>query len=401
MPKVKLTPKFVLDATAEKGAERTIYWDEGKARFGLMVTSAGSKSYVVQYRNKKGESHRMTIAGSLSLERARREANKRIGEVDSGRDPLGERRDAVAAAEKAAGHTLQLMAEKYFAELERAGKRTIGDRRATFVRLIYPKLGKRQMDTIRRSEIGDLLDAIAEERGPVMADHALAYLRHFMKWYAPKNDDFKFPTIGLKGRTSTKDRARQRTLDDNEIRAIWSAAEGAGNVFGRFVQFVLLTGCRRNEAAHMDRREITEADWLIPAARHKNKQNFWLPLSADALATLANLPVIGSSKSGFVFTSDGKRPMGGFSKFKRDFDKACGVTDWTIHDLRRTARTLMSRAGVQPRHAEMAIGHTISGVEGVYDRWTYRDEKRAALEAVATQIKLIINPVDNVVQLHG
>jgi hypothetical protein len=60
----------------------------------------------------------------------------------------------------------------------------------------------------------------------------------------------------------------------------------------------------------------------------------------------------------------------------------------------------MSRAGVLPRHAEMALGHVVPGVEGVYDRHSYADEKRAAFEALAAQVARILNPQANVVALR-
>jgi integrase len=102
-----------------------------------------------------------------------------------------------------------------------------------------------------------------------------------------------------------------------------------------------------------------------------------------------------------VFTTDGKTPISGFSKFKRVFDKACGVKGWTLHDLRRTGRTLCSRAGADPDHAELAYGHTIQGVRGVYDVWQYRDEKLRVMELLAAQIDRIVHPQDNVVALRG
>ena len=87
-------------------------------------------------------------------------------------------------------------------------------------------------------------------------------------------------------------------------------------------------------------------------------------------------------------SSFNQNAIGAFSKFKRAFDKAtpaelrkldskAKLPGWVIHDLRRTARSLMSRAGVLPKHAEMALGHAVAGVEGVYDRHRYLDEKRA------------------------
>jgi integrase len=87
------------------------------------------------------------------------------------------------------------------------------------------------------------------------------------------------------------------------------------------------------------------------------------------------------------------------SKAKVNFDKASGLDAWTIHDLRRTARSLMSRAGVRPDIAERVLGHVQAGVEGVYDRHTYHDEKADALARLATLIETILNPADNVVVL--
>jgi len=101
----------------------------------------------------------------------------------------------------------------------------------------------------------------------------------------------------------------------------------------------------------------------------------------------------------FVFTTTGRRPIGGLERYKKRFDEACGVTGWTLHDLRRTARSLMSRAGVSPDHAERCLGHIIGGVRGVYDRHEYHAEKRQAYEALAAQIDRIVNPSDNVAEL--
>ena len=114
------------------------------------------------------------------------------------------------------------------------------------------------------------------------------------------------------------------------------------------------------------------------------------------LAILAKTPRIAGSD--FVFTADGRR-LGGMTHRKAEIDKASGVTNWTIHDLRRTARSLMSRAGVSSDHAERCLGHVIGGVAGVYDRHRYSDEMLLAYEKLATLIEHIVNPVANVVPL--
>jgi integrase len=168
------------------------------------------------------------------------------------------------------------------------------------------------------------------------------------------------------------------------------------------LQYILLTATRRNEAAQIRREELVGTDWLIPGSRHKSKRDFLLPLSSAATAILDRVPFLGQQRDrGFVFTTDGTHPLSGFSKFKRRFDRACGVTGWTIHDLRRTARSLMSRAGVAPDHAERTLGHVIPGIRGTYDLHEFQDEKRQALEALALQIGRILGPKDNVVTLRS
>ena len=117
-----------------------------------------------------------------------------------------------------------------------------------------------------------------------------------------------------------------------------------------------------------------------------------VPLTSAAKAILAKTLVIGEAERGPVFTADGRRPISGFARYKADFDKACGVTGWVIHDLRRTAKTLMVRAGVRPDISERVLGHVIAGVEGTYDRHSYADEKRDALEKLAAMIERILKP---------
>ena len=100
-----------------------------------------------------------------------------------------------------------------------------------------------------------------------------------------------------------------------------------------------------------------------------------------------------------MFTSRGRVALSGLSGRKAEFDRLCGVSGWTLHDLRRTARSLMSRAGVNSDHAERCLGHVIGGVRGTYDRHEYYEEKRHAFEALAAQIERILNPIENVVPM--
>jgi integrase len=200
-------------------------------------------------------------------------------------------------------------------------------------------------------------------------------------------------------RTKPKERARQRILTDDELRAVWGAAEASTGLFGPFVQFLLLTAARRTEASAMARSELSGGVWTLPPARYKTGLELMIPLSPPAVAALERLPIVGKGK--FVFSSDGERPFSGYSKAKAKFDKACGATGWTLHDLRRTARSLMSRAGVSADIAERCLGHVISGVRGIYDRYAYFDEKKHAFESFAALVERIVRPpADNVVRFE-
>jgi integrase len=356
----------VLKAKPPATGDRIVYWDEGLPCFGLMVTKRGHKSFVVQYRTG-GISRRLTFKaapkGGLSLDKARREAKAVIGEVTKGGDPLTERRKQAQAAE----NTLRSVAEEF---LMREGRkhRSNDRRRADLERLIFPTLGARQIGDVRRSEITRLLDKIADERGPVMADSALSSLRRIMNWHETRSDDFNSPIKRGMTRTSQAEQRRQRILSDDELRAIWGAVEAHPSVFGRLMQFLLLTATRRNEAACAEISEVAGNEWTIPARRYKTGLELLVPLSPAAQAILRKTPRIGTR---YLFTNDGCHPISGFSKLKERFDKACGVEGWTIHDLRRTARSLMSRAGVSSDHAERCLGHVMPGIRGTYDRHEY------------------------------
>jgi integrase len=380
--RLKLSPAFVARAKAEPGAERSIYWDDDLPGFGLQVTAAGHKSFVCQYRAGR-RSRRLAIKAALKLGEARKEARAILGAVAKGHDPLAERRKKEAEA----SNTLRSVAEEYFAR-EGRNLRTVEHRQTALNRLVYPKLGARQIEDVRRSDITKLLDRIEDENGPVMADRTLAYLRRVFTWHAGRSDDFRTPVVRGMARTKPAERARERTLTDDEIRKVWSAAGTMNNGFGPLVKFILLTATRRNEAAHMRHGEITGDLWTIPAARNKGKKDHVVPLSKAAQSILGAVPVIGDGH--LVFTHDGKRPIGGFTKYRAKLDQLSGVTGWTIHDLRRTARTLMSRAGVNADIAERCLGHVIGGVRGTYDRHSFLEEKRAAFEALATEIERIV-----------
>jgi integrase len=346
-----------------------------------MVTAAGHRSWVLQYRSGQ-VSRRYTINGVLGLEAARREARGILGHVARGHDPVLERRKAAEAG----SNTLRAVCERYL--VREGGKlRTTAKRQANLERLVYPVLGPRQIDDIKRSDINALLDVIEDQRGAAMADQILATLRRICNWHAIRDDQFRTPFVRGMARRKPEERERNRILSDDELRAVWRTAEVFASPWGQFIRFLLLTACRRTEAAGMAWGELTNSVWTIPRERYKTGTEVTLPLSSAAMKVLAEIPRIEGCD--FVFTTDGRTPISGFSIFKLKFDIACGVKDWRLHDLRRTSRSLMSRAGVNSDIAERCMGHALPGIRGTYDKHHYIPEMRAAFEALAGQIDAV------------
>src|SRR5262245_41696902 len=359
-----------------------------------MVTESGHRSWVVQYRAHHA-SRRVTINGVLSVHEARKEAKHLLGQVAKGGDPVLERRKAAESSKT----SLKAVAERY---LQREGDklRTTALRRSNLERLVYPKFGAWQIDDIRRSDINHLLDDIEDKSGAAMADQVLALLRRIFNWHAIRDDHFRSPIVPGMSRRKPQEHERDRVLTDDEIRAVWNTAVNHPAPWGQFIRLLMLTAARRTEVAEMTWSEISNGNWTIPAARYKTDTDVTLPLSSAARAVLAAVPQIQGCE--YVFTTNARAPISGFSVFKLKFDIACGVGDWRLHDLRRTARSLLSRAGVNPDIAERCLGHVIGGSRGVYERHRYEAEMLHACEALAAQVDRIVNPPsDNVVALGG
>ena len=396
-------------------SERREIPDPGARGLYVVIQPSGKKSFAVRYRFG-GKPRKLTLTAGITLAAARKAAGDALYEVEQKRDPGAVKRHVKQAQRIAAENTFRVIAEEYLkreggmqrdkngrASFKNDKLRSADWRRAVLERLVYKTLGDRPIAEIKRSEIIRLLDKIeagelkdddgdAIKGGPVMADRTLAIIRKIMNWQAVRDEDYRSPIVRGMARVTAKDRARSRTLTDDELRAVWKAANEGKGSFPAMVKFLLLTAARRTEAASMAWEEVDGVDWVLPARRNKTKLDLVRPLSEQARGVLEAQPQIEGCS--YVFTTDGRSPLSGFSKFKKAFDKNCGVTGWTLHDLRRTARSLMSRAGVSADHAERCLGHVIGGVRGTYDRHEYHGEKRQAFDALAAQIERIINPLE-------
>jgi integrase len=448
----KLTPAFVRDVEApSKG--RKICWDTATPSFGFMVTCNDARSFIGDYRNADGVKRRKSWPAriekddtGLSLDEAKREFKKLIGDAERGIDPVQEERERRQKAkeerqkaEAAATTTLKAICEEYLTReggmtRDAEGKasfaanrklRSAPARRAVFERLVYPgDLAGRQIEDIKRSEINELLDRVEDDRGPQAAHQLLAFLSRLFTWYAARHDDFRSPIVRGMGRIKPKERTRKRVLNDEEISDVWKALDdGAGGLpscYPKYVRALLLTATRRSETSRGSWSEIAAVRrhnidgysgevWTIPATRMKNKLDHAVPLTPAVLALIGHKPKDAKARPFMFSTVGGTRPFSGYSKAKKALDKRIAkireaegrepMPPWQLHDLRRTAKTLMARAGVRPDISERVLSHVIPGVEGIYDCYEYLPEKADALTKLAILIDRIVNPMDNVLPL--
>ena len=361
----------------------------------LVVQPSGRRRFCLRYRIH-GRSRKLTLAAGLTLAAARKVAGDAALDIERGDDPADARKAARQQAAAARADTVLAVCMAY--QTREGGKlRTAGKRLQLLERHVFPTLGARPIGSVRRGEIVKLLDTIEDRAGSRTSDIALALLRRIMRWHALRDDSFNSPIVAGMARHGIAEHARSRVLDDAELRAIWKAAGDAGT-FGALIRFLLLTACRRSEAAGLPWGEIIDGVWHLPPGRNKTKQPLARPLSGTALALLAARPRLAGVP--YVFTV-GAGPWTSFSAPKKLLDAASGATGWRLHDLRRTARTLLSRAGVTADIAEMYLGHVLPTIRRTYDRHAYESELRHAAEALASVIQRIVAPRANIVPLRG
>lgn len=368
--------------------------DPGCAGLYLVLQPSGSRSWAVRYRHQ-GKPRKLTLSGGLTLAAARKLASDALYDLEKGIDPATAKKETRTRLKAAKADTVQALCENYL-KREVAKLRTGAERKRTLERLVYPEIGDVPLADLKRSHIVRLLDKIEDENGTKMADLTLAYLRKIFNWHASRSDDFLSPVVRSMNRYNAKEHEGKRVLTDDELRRIWLATE-APEPFNLLVRFLLLTSARRNEARKAKWDEIVDGNWLLPASRNKVKVDFTRPLSGAARRVLETAPRINGSD--LIFTNDGVRPAALPHRTMR-LKQATETNGWRLHDLRRTARTLLARAGVNSDIAERCLGHTIGGVRAVYDKHQYAAEMAGAYEALASLIGRIVNPTDTVVAMR-
>jgi integrase len=367
--KKHLTDLSIQKLRTPKSGQQEIF-DLGYSGLCLRLSYGGVKSFAMFYRFN-GKLRRTTIGRwpAISLADARQEWRRARESIAAGVDPE-------AGNSKAPALVFEAVVQDWL-------KRDQGQNRASSLYQVtraiecdvLPAWSGRRVDTIGKRDVLELLDSIVDRGAPVKARRVSAYIHRFFSWCIERDILQANPMAGLSRPGNSK--SRERVLADDELVKVWNASS-----IGRYrdvIRLLILTGMRREEAAQLRWSEVDGDCIKLEGARTKTGVPHIIPLSTQAKSLLESLPQIGD----YVFTVTGSKPIAGWSRPKRELDKASGVTGWTIHDLRRTVATGMQKLGVTLQTVETCLGHTAGsrgGIVGVYQRHDYATEKRIALE---------------------
>jgi integrase len=380
----------------------------------LVIQPSGAKSWAVRYRFA-GQPRKLTLGSlpAIDLSSARRLARRALVAVAEGRDPCQEKKAAKRSSVARSQDRFDKIADDFIERYAKANTResTWRETERLLRKDVVPVWKGRAVQEITRRDVIELLDSKVDAGSPIMANRVLAAVRRLFGWSAERGIIEASPCMGVKAPAA--ERSRDRILSDDELRLVWNACEGIGWPFGPLTKLLILTAQRRDEVGEMGWAELDLGAglWSIPRERTKNDLAHEVPLSNVAVEIVRTLPKVGG-RGGYVFTTNGVTAVGGFSRAKDRLDAAISeargtaepLLRWTFHDLRRTAASGMARLGINLPVIEKVLNHTsgsFAGIVGVYQRHSFADEKRHALEGWARFVMSLQTPSENVVQLRA
>jgi integrase len=382
--------------------------DGKQAGLYFVIQPSGARSWAYRYRSG-GKTRKLTLGAypAIGLKDARARAAAASVQVTDGGDPAAEKaakRAALAAETTNANDLVETVAGRFIAQYVRRNLKasTISEVERILNKEILPAWRGRRLSQIGRADIHNLLDDIVEREAPITANRTLSWFRRMCSWAVERELIDTNPCLRVKAPAA--ETSRDRVLSDVELKAVWLAAGTLEQPYEAFVKLLILTGQRRNEVAGMRRSEIDLAAklWTLPKERAKNGREHTLPLSDQAIEILHGLPRISGSE--FALTLFGSRPITGFNLVKQRIDaRVPDAAPWVFHDVRRTVASGLARLGVNLPVIEKLLNHvsgSFGGIVGVYQRHSFSDEKRAAMQAWANFVDtLVTGQADNVVQM--
>jgi integrase len=403
---MKLTDTAVRALHLPRGVADKVWFDDELGGFGIRLRDGGSRSWLVQY-DIFGRTYRMTL-GSVATHntaKARVAAKNILAAVRLGRNPAVEKRTAKAETAETFGALLPRYLGHKRAHLKPRSYEEVERHLTAHCRSLHG----RPIGSIDQRAAAILLAAVTEKHGPNVTNAARASGSGFFTWLAREGIVDTNPFARTNKAAGSP--PRERTPSDAELREIWNACPDSD--YGSIVRLLMLTGARRSEIADLRWSEIDFERALItlPAERTKGRREHEIPLSAPALAILKARPRREGRE--FVF-GEGGRGFAGWSRAKRDLDsrieaarvvatKKCKpepMPEWRLHDLRRSLSSLMhEKLGVQPHLVEEVLGHATfrTGVAGIYNTATYRNERRRALELWADHLMAVLENRERIV----
>jgi integrase len=386
MPRAKLT-KSVIDELPTPTKE-VVYWDIGSPGFGVKITPAGRKVFVVLYRAGGAGSRlrKYTIGpyGRVTLHQARVSAQKVFAARLEGRDLAAEKR---AARKRMTVDLVEDLLEAYITQhvsQNRSARAT-----SQMLRRELALWSNRSIHEISKRDVIEVIAAVEQRGASVAANKTLKAIKTFLRWCVGRAVLDHSPAEGIP--LPTKEVARDRVLTDDELARVIIAAREIGGPYGGIVELLALTGQRREEAARCLWNEIDLQNqvWSLPNLRTKNAKPHIVHLSDQAVAVLRQA----KTQSSFVFSLTGACPFQDFGRAKCELDAKSGVSGWRLHDLRRTCVSGMAALGVAPHVADKILNHqsgTISGVAAVYQRHQFLSERKEALERWGAHVARIV-----------
>jgi integrase len=355
------------------------YMDDALPGFGVRISKGGSKTFIlVNGRDRR----RITIGRYpiISLAEARTQAKRLLAEKTLGHDF-----ERSFAFEDALAQFLDHCAET---------KRPLTTRDYKRLLTSHFPFGRTPLGDITPREILRHIDRLSST--PAEQSHSLVALKIFMSWCIKRHLISRNPCDGM---LAEKMRARERVLSDDELKKVFSVALKGQDNFSRIVALLILTGQRRGETAALKWQYINEQEHTIvlPSNLTKNRRAHTFPYGPLAASVLHSAPLAGD----FVFPAARDHVRGkptsifnGWGKCKDELDRRCGVSNWTLHDLRRTFATNMAALGVRIEVTEKLLNHvsgSFGGIVGVYQRHSYMDEMRAAVAAWEARLTVLLD----------
>jgi hypothetical protein len=387
------------------GERRQEVSDEKIPALRVVISPTGARSWALRARIA-GSPVKLTL-GSVdvhTLKAAREWASDTLLAIRAGRDPRAEKKEREAAAERQRRpeelrhqDTVTAIVERWLEE-DQGKNRSAADVRGAMAAYVLPRLGHLPIRAVKRRELLEVVEHVRVKGGkagkgaPTRANRLVAYLKRLFAWALERELIEVNPAITLK--KMTKERSRDRVLEDGELISIWRAAEDL-DAYGKLIRLLITTGARLREVADAKVTELTETgDLRLPADRSKNDLGRVIHLSGLARR------ILGEPPGPFLVSVTGDRPVSNLSERKRVLDgKAAellgkSLPAWRVHDVRRTVATGLQRLDERLEVVEAVLGHTSggrSGVVGVYQRHQWQDEAAAALDRWAEHLKRLLD----------